>query len=282
MQKCTSNFAITFQMIVLVVLVCGCSGRKVDTDSASLDSVSNPEAQNESKDPKDAKIEMLTSALSRAQSRIEELDAKVAALADKVDATRLTVDNTIGNKPIKTEAVGSARDSDAPDTDNERPSKAKIEESKHASLMETALSEFNKAMALFRGGKYADSELAFNHFTERYPEHVLAGSAQFYAGESYLMMGEYKLALNEYQKVVASFASSPRVASAMVRIAHCYGAIGNSAESSRMMALARDVYEGNPSLDWPEPGRKKPQAPLDTSPIEPSGPAADEGEHHKN
>ena len=65
------------------------------------------------------------------------------------------------------------------------------------------------------------------------------------------MMGEYKLALNEYQKVVSSFGSSPRVASAVVRMSHCYTQIGNGNEAARTMALARETFDGNPSLDWP-------------------------------
>ena len=43
----------------------------------------------------------------------------------------------------------------------------------------------------------------------------------------------------------------------MVRMAHCYTAVGNTAEAARTMALAHDLYEGNPSLDWPSAGGKK-------------------------
>ena len=288
MQKCTPGFGRTCQIIFIAFLAWGCSGRKVDMDTSVT--ATTPNSKDEPpRDPKELKIDNLTSALSRAQSRIEELDAKVSALADKVDATRLTVDNVVGNKPIKTESVGSARG----DTKIESRSAAKaaLEEKKAAvrarsaqgkavSSMDNAISEFNKAMALFRASKFADAELAFTHFTEGYPEHVLAGSGQFYAGESYFMMGEYKLALNEFQKVISSFATSPRVASAMVRMAHCYEAIGNTAEAARTMALAHDLYEGNPSLDWPSAGKKSSKADmksesnsgnaLNLSPIEPA------------
>ncbi|MBI3558229.1 MAG: hypothetical protein HY074_18335 [Deltaproteobacteria bacterium] len=276
------------QIIVVGFIAWGCSGRKVDMDtSASSAAAGSPNSKDEpQRDPKDLKIDNLTSALSRAQSRIEELDAKVSALADKVDATRLTVDNVVGNKPIKTESVGSARDENIAESKAE--AKAALEEKKSAariksaagkalSTMDNAINEFNKAMAVFKAGKFADAELAFTHFTEGYPEHILAGSGQFYAGESYFMMGEYKLALNEYQKVISSFGTSPRVASAMVRMAHCYDAVGNAGESSRTMALAHDLYEGNPSLDWPSAGKKSAKADahssnaLNLSPIEPTG-----------
>ena len=250
-------------MALLVILVSwslttGCSARRVHGDE-------EPVAED-----KDQKIETMISALSRAQSRIEELDAKVASLTDKLESTRITVDNIAGNKPVKTEAVGSATAADI------EPKQAAQNDSKIVLQMDAAVTDFSKAMKLFKGGKYTDAELAFNHFTETYPEHVLAGSAQFYAGESYFMMGEYKLALNEYGKVISSFATSPRVASAMVRLSHCYEASGDATEASRTMTLARELYSGNPSLDWPAPLTQaaaqkvnKLKADLNATPIEP-------------
>lgn len=255
MQKCTPLLMIS----VAAFTAWGCSGRKVDMDTGSA-ATSHETATDAQKDPKDLKIETLTTSLSRAQTRIEELDAKVSALSDKVEATRIAVDNVAGAKPMRTEAVGSAKTDvgiarEAAEAEK-LAAKARVADSKELTTMDSAITEFNKAMALFKNAKYADAELAFNHFTERYPEHVLAGSAQYYAGESYFNMGEYKLALNEFQKVVSSFSSSPRVASAIVRIAHCYDASGNSAESARTMALARDMFEGNPSLDLPAPMKR--------------------------
>jgi TolA-binding protein len=230
------------QVLIIAALASGCVSRRIDSDDSPTDDTS-----------KDKKIETLTSALSRAQSRIEELDAKVSAMSDKLEQTKVALDNMSGNKPIKTEAVGSAKQPDpATQLEDAHPVvKATSSEGRRLLKMDGAVVDFTKALAPFKAGKYSDSELLFNKFTEKYPEHILAGSAQFYAGESYYLMGEYKLALNEYGKVVSSFASSPRVASAMVRMAHCYDAVGNKSEGARTMALAKDLFEGNPSLDWP-------------------------------
>ncbi|MEW6057521.1 MAG: tetratricopeptide repeat protein [Bdellovibrionota bacterium] len=244
-------------LLLFPLFVAACSGRKVDQ--------SLPAEETDQQ-----RIENLTSALSRAQSRIEELDARLSALTDKVDANRLAVDNITGNKPLQTQAVGSAKGSEK-DAEELAPSAADF------STLDPATTDFTKAMNLFKSGKYADSELAFNHFTERFPEHILAGSAQFYAGEAYFMMGEYKLAINEYGKVLSSFSTSPRVASAMVRLSHCYGASGNKEEAARTMTLAQELYQGNPSLDWVSPAQASgrtshesdAKSALQASPIEP-------------
>src|SRR5688572_15762959 len=103
----TSTLVRSILIVGASVLVFGCAGRQVDTETTTTTTSSS--AEETSKDPKDLKIESLTSSLSRAQSRIEELDAKLSALSDKVEATRLAVDNVAGSKPLKTEAVGSAK-----------------------------------------------------------------------------------------------------------------------------------------------------------------------------
>jgi tol-pal system protein YbgF len=276
MLKAKSRYGLMCQTLLITTVVFGlvsCGGLRRSTETSET----SPE------ESKDKKIENLNSSLSRAQSRIEELDAKLAALSDKVDATRLTVDNLSGGggKPLKTEAVGMATSLDAeqaaPPVEAESSAKkAKAVNDKTLIRMDSAMNEFVKAMNLFKTGKYTDAELGFNHFTEQYPEHILAGSAQFYSGESYFMMNEFKLAINEYGKVVSSFTSSPRVASAMVRMAQCYEQSGNTGEASRTLALARDLYDGNPSLDWSGPGLShktekvaKKSAELNSAPMEP-------------
>ncbi len=149
-------------------------------------------------------------------------------MSDKLETTKLVTDNLAGNKPLKTQLVGA----------------------KPAPSSDEAAVLFKAAMALFRAGNYSDAELSFNRIAESFPEHVLAGSAQFYAGESYYLMGEYKLAAAEYEKVISSFSSSPRVATAMVRLSQCHESSGNHKEAARLTALADDLFAGNPSLDW--------------------------------
>ncbi len=255
----------------LLFLFCSCGGKKTTSEPPPENSDSQ-------------KIENLNGAMSRAQSRIEEMDAKLSALSDKVEALRITLDNLTGNKPVSSEYLGKAK-TEIEATELIVPKKvSKItRENLHeanatksnANLTQynEAILSFKKALDLFKSGKYSEAEPEFHQFTETYPEHVLAGSAQFYDGESYFMMGEYKLALNEYNKVLSSFLSSPRVASAMVRLSHCYSTLGNTKESEQALDLAKNLFDGNPSLDWLQASspKKVTTNPLTPVPIEATG-----------
>lgn len=265
--------------VIAALFLAGCAGRATQSESA-------PPAEASS----DQQLENLSAAVSRLQTRLEEIDAKVASLADKTEANRVTLDNLAGNKPLKTEVIGGnaghapdhSDDSLAPvpaipaaiPAGRSRARGAHKAPAPEASVAhDEAVGAFSKAMHLFKTGKFSDSELAFNQFAESFPDHILAGSAQFYAGESYFMLGEYTLAVNEYGKVISSFASSPRVASAMVRMAQSYEAAGDKTNASRTLVTAKEMFPGNPSLEWPAPAAKGKDSEaaekLEASPIEP-------------
>lgn len=251
----------------------GCSSmRHRDADK-------EPEAANApALPPEQQRMEALTLQLSRSQARIEELEAKMAAMNDSLEGTRLAVENITGPKEAKTVPLGANDDRLHPDAAH-APEEEKDHSPKKASrgapqkaavtVTDAASAERDEAVALFvqaanlaRKGNHADAVLAFTRFVENHPDHALAGSAQFQAGESYFHMGQYKLALVEYQKVISGFPGSPRAASALVRMAHCHGAQGNEKEASRYMALAQENFPGNPSLDWPQPHRSPQAAPV--------------------
>ncbi|GEM_PF-1580633 len=249
-------------LLLTIVVGNGCSMvRRADRDEApETASADSGEGEATSSENEPDRLTQLSDALSRATARIEELDAKIAALTDKLEAQKIALDNVLGTKPMKSQVVGSAKhDSSAGAAAAENGLTISDPEDNvtDAATDHQIATRFRSALDSFKLGKYSDAVLAFNQITEAFPTHVLAGSAQFYAGESYYMMGEYKLAINEFGKVISAFSHSPRVASALVRMSHCYGALGNKGESLRTAALARDLYFGNPSLEWSAPGDTK-------------------------
>lgn len=228
--------SLSISILVSSFIISGCAVSKKGRTEEEL----NPPSDSQ-------KIENLSAALSRAQSRIEELDAKVSSMTDKLESTKLQLDNVTGNKPLKTQPVGDVAVAAVVPT--KAAPKVVAEKEAAPAASDEGIESFRKAMQLFKSGKYSDAVLGFNRFTENHPDHILAGSAQFYAGESYYKLGEYKLALTEYEKVLTTFGSSPRVSSSIVRISQCQSALGMNKESMKMAALAKELFKGSPSLD---------------------------------
>lgn len=180
----------------------------------------------------------LAEELSKLQSRIEELDAKLAGLSDKLESTKTIVDNIAGVQPTQTvqltpslQEVPAASSHAAP---NLPPSKGNV------------IGDFRQAMSLYKQGKWSEAQLAFHQVTEQFPDHPFAGSAQFFAGDSYFQMGEYQLAVNDFEKVLQSFSSSPRVASALLKLSQCHEKLGNKQESEKMFKIAQKLFADSP------------------------------------
>lgn len=235
-----------FKIICISVLVgsffTACSSKKTTPEANELDVV-----------PSDSqRIENLSQTVSRMQSRIEELDAKLTSLNDKLPSSNSTIqsietkDNTI--KLIPTDAHSKAEP-----IKKKLPKKvtSKIPVSKPSSttMVDEITASFMKASSLFKDAKYSDAIIEFNKFTENYPDHILAGSAQFYIGESYYQLGEYKLASSEFEKTISVFPSSPRVVNAQLRLAQCMKNLGKPADSEAILANAKKLYSGNPSFE---------------------------------
>lgn len=194
----------------------------------------------------DRQIDDVNTAISKSQTRIEELDARMMALTDKVEAMKIAVDNLIGAQKLEEKNISEVKKPpQAPDApvEKETPvSSMLIRENK-------AIETFEQAMSLFKSGKLSDSAVAFQRFIEAYRDHVLAGSAQYYIAEGYYGMGEYALAEKEYQKVLTNYDLSPRVSSALIRLAECQKKTGSLEPAEKNLKLAQNTFPNHPQLD---------------------------------
>jgi tetratricopeptide (TPR) repeat protein len=236
-----SRALLTISSLVLATVLGACSTAEVVTpEPLEGDELGATRAAAPIVSP-DEKIAALSDALSKAQIRIEELDARVSSLSDRVD--RVAPVSVIGN------AVAPAVET--PVAVNSTPSAPPLKEFAGSS----ELAQFSEAMALYNQNKFTEAVLRFHSFTEAHPTHLLAGSARFHAGESYLRLSEHKMAADEFQKVIQQHPSSPRVASAMVRLSQCYKVMGKEQESAKVLSSAYQLFQGNPSLDYSLPGK---------------------------
>jgi TolA-binding protein len=179
---------------------------------------------------KDEKYETLASQLAKSQARIEELDAKIAALNDKIE--KLNFENQKQNTKPKLNNESEPLNIISPSLS-----------------LDDVTQKFKTALEAFQKGEFEKTISELKKITESTPEHILAGSAQYYIGESYFAQKNYKQALVEYEKVLTTYGSSPRVATAMIRIAQCYESLGDKINSEKMKSLAQSLFSGSPALD---------------------------------
>lgn len=76
---------------------------------------------------------------------------------------------------------------------------------------------YQAAYADYLKGNYNLAIDGFKEYLQRYPSSELAGSVQYWLGESYYAKGNYKDAITEFDKVIVNFPSDEKVKSAALK-----------------------------------------------------------------
>lgn len=146
------------------------------------------------------------------------------------------------------------------------------------------IQRFRDAMIRFDSEKYPEATVAFAGFLREYPDHALAGAAQFHLAESYRLRKEPKLALAEYQRVLVTYDRSNYVPETLSRLIDLQESMSLLDEAAENRQLLSSLYPGSPSarklsgtkaLEKKAQPPAKPQAAPSTAPI-PEGQTLDE------
>jgi len=223
------NFLSPFLLLLVALYGCATSPPKSESsDSKKIDS----------QDPKQLLIE--------ATSRVQSLETKLASLSDRVTG----LDDKIQSLNDKLEATrGQAIAATPPANSNAgvlvEPTPTEADETGFVNTM--AVQSYRKALLLFESQQYSEAVLAFSEFIDRNPDHPLAGSAQYYIGECYFKQNEYKLAIQEYQKVLSSYENSPHVADTLKQLTLAEEAVKRPADSQRHRELLGTLFPQSPA-----------------------------------
>lgn len=78
---------------------------------------------------------------------------------------------------------------------------------------------YEAAQGLRRAGNYQGAIVAFQNFIKQYPKSNLAPRAQYWIGDSYFNLRDYKLAIGSQQTLLKTYPDSPTAPDAMLNIA---------------------------------------------------------------
>jgi tol-pal system protein YbgF len=114
-------------------------------------------------------------------------------------------------------------------------------------VSDSAVLAYRQSLILLQAQKYPESALAFSAFLENYPDHALAGSAQFFVGECFFHQQNYKRAVAEYRRVLTSYDRSPHVSDALHQLALSEAQLGNTEESFKQRQLLTRLFPQSPA-----------------------------------
>jgi len=153
-------------------------------------------------------VDSLRAILNNRNSRLQELEARVAGM------------------PPKSPAASSAI----------RPRRSQGQSGSSA-----VKSSYEKARELFETYQYRDAINAFTRLLEQSPDDVLADNCQYWIGESYFGLKEYQQAVMEFQKVFA-YSMTDKYDDAQLMIGMAYVRSGQKDKAQREFETFLNTY----------------------------------------
>lgn len=234
--------------------ISGCSTAKKQPEAGA-----SQEAAKESIDaPEDAdsartQITELKAALSSMTSRLDSIETRMGSLNDKVAGTQNNLEMLLANRkalatPVRSHpSEGAGTDSPAPPAENDPDA---------GFVADAAIQDYRNGSILLEAQKYPEAILAFSSFVERYPDHPLAGSAQYGIGKAYFKQKEYKLALKELERVLTSYDRSPHVSDTLKHLSETEDALKMPEQAARHRHLLASLFAQSPAAASREPESK--------------------------
>jgi tol-pal system protein YbgF len=113
---------------------------------------------------------------------------------------------------------------------------------------------YDAAQNLRRIGNYQGAVVAFQNFIKQYPKSPLASSAQYWIGDSYYNMRDFRLAIASQRVVLKSYPDSAKVPDALLNIASSQAELGETAAARKTM---EEIVAKHPSSDAADKARRR-------------------------
>jgi tol-pal system protein YbgF len=105
---------------------------------------------------------------------------------------------------------------------------------------------FDQAYAAYGRREYSAAETYFQQFMDQYPKDAMAGSAQYWLGETAFSSGEYRAAADRFLKTFTNFPNNERAPEALLKLAISLRRLGENAAACDSFAELQRRYPQSP------------------------------------
>jgi tol-pal system protein YbgF len=102
--------------------------------------------------------------------------------------------------------------------------------------------QYHDAFKLLQDGDYAGAERGFRSFIQRNPQHVLAGNAQYWLGETYYARRDYPNAMTAFAEGYKIYKASPKGPDNLLKLGITLAVVGRKGDACAMFARFGQDY----------------------------------------
>jgi TolA-binding protein len=213
---------------------------------SKADDASDPSSGEHQSAPDLSEITRLQARITELNRKLENMDQKFIVMNDKLNATRSTLDRFIEESSQPASMIQKPS--------NERqgsPISTFTTDSKNLNgfTEDHATQKFRNSMVLFNAKRYHEAILAFADFLKEFADHSLAGSAQYYIAEAYFKNNEYRLAEQEYRRVLISYDRSSHTPATLLRLKEIQSHLNHPEKELEYQELLLSLFPQSPAAE---------------------------------
>jgi tol-pal system protein YbgF len=101
---------------------------------------------------------------------------------------------------------------------------------------------YHDAFKMLQDGDYAGAEKAFRTFVQRNPQHVLAGNAQYWLGETYYARRDYQNAMTAFAEGFKVYKTSPKGPDNLLKLGITLAVLNRKSDACAVFARFNQDY----------------------------------------
>ncbi|MFI4999529.1 MAG: tol-pal system protein YbgF [Reyranellales bacterium] len=101
---------------------------------------------------------------------------------------------------------------------------------------------YHDAFKMLQDGDYAGAEKGFRTFVQRNPQHVLAGNAQYWLGETYYARRDYQNAMAAFAEGYKVYKASPKGPDNLLKLGVTLAVLGRKSDACTVFARFNQDY----------------------------------------
>jgi tol-pal system protein YbgF len=133
---------------------------------------------------------------------------------------------------------------------SEAASTAEIAASSAATGAATSAQEqqaYEAAFNRMKQGQYDRAAKGFREFIDKYPQSALRDNAQYWLGEAFYVVRDFRKALTEFTRLMDEHPKSPKAPDALLKIGYCQYELGDRAKARDALNQVIARYPGQPA-----------------------------------
>jgi tol-pal system protein YbgF len=186
----------------------------------------------------DDRINQLQQSLSQLTGQLEQLQNRNQQLQQQMEKMRADYDYRID----QLEKGGGGRPPPRPGASPGAAASSSPTAPPAASSGSSGEQAYHDAFKLLQDGDYAGAERGFRSFVQRNPQSPLAGSAEYWLGETYYARRDYSNALTAYAEGYKVYKSSPKGPDNLLKLGITLAALGRKPDACAIFSRFTQDY----------------------------------------